>query len=399
MKEVILASFGTRGDLNPFLGLGQELQQRGYRVTLLSNQYYAADAKKAGLRFFSTGPAIQCANAFGQGSAFINMEEYSRVIGEQVRKPMFRLEFDFVAARFRENPEVIVILSRFDNGAYLACEKYGIRTVRLCLSPLHVRITRPVPEQFKQDVRHSFTIRMMNNFREIYELPPLKDYQYFHERADLEIGMFPEWFGDFDDCELPETIKFAGFPLFDLCEDYADEQAMNHISQYGKPFIFMMDSCLPANKIFFETSLNICQTFFVPGIFVTHDRSVLPDDLPKDILAVQDRLDLKKILPHVSLLIHTGGIGTCARAMEAGIPQIVIPRFTDNDQPDNGLKVALFGSGGCLTAEEYNLDQLPKIIFNIINKKNLKEMRENIQRDISSVSGLHIACNMIAALD
>lgn len=394
MKEVVLVVFGTRGDLHPFLGLGQTLQKRGYKVTLVSNQYYAAAAKEAGIRFFSAGAAIHSQEAFAQSRSFRTMEQYNKVIGELVRKPMFRLEYDFVSTRFRQNPQLIVVVSRFDNGACLACEKYGIRMVRLCLSPMHVRITRPVPEQYKADVRRSYSVQFINEFREIYGLTKINDYQHFLDRADLEIGLFPQWFGDFDEIELPDNIKFAGFPLFDIENNDEDYSIASHIDKYGKPIVFLMDSCIVGNKDFFERSIDICQKFFYPGIFISHDVDSIPDNIPENILIVK-YANLKSLLPRSELLIHTGGIGTCARSMEANIPQIVIPRFHDNDQSDNGLKVALFGAGGCNNFEDYRLEYMPKIIFNVIHKENLREMRNNIRNDIINTNGLSNACDLI----
>lgn len=398
MKEVVMAVFGTRGDLHPFLGLGQALLQRGYKVTLVSNQFYASAAKAVGIRFFSAGAAMHAEEAFAESGSFSSMEQYNKVIGEKVRRPMFRLEFDFVSARFRQNPQLIVIVSRFDNGACLACEKHGIRMVRLCLSPIHVRITRPVPEQYKADVRKSYSVQFMNEFREIYGLPKINDYQHFLDRADLEIGFFPQWFGDFDEIELPENIKFAGFPLFDIGMQHDDTAILSHIKKYGKPIVFLMDSCISGKKEFFERSIDICNHLFYPAIFVTQDFKSLPENIPDNILVVE-YVNLKTLLPLSELLIHTGGIGSCARAMQANIPQIVVPRFHDNDQPDNGLKVALFGAGGCLSFEEYRLESMPKIIFNVVNKENLRSMRNDILHDITQTDGLNNACNLIDILN
>jgi len=54
-------------------------------------------------------------------------------------------------------------------------------------------------------------------------------------------------------------------------------------------------------------------------------------------------VDLPLLLPHCALFVHHGGIGTLARALEAGIPQIITPlRF---DQPDNARRIEDHGLG------------------------------------------------------
>lgn len=393
MKEIIMVVFGTRGDLNPFFGLGLSLKEKGFKVTLVSNEHYSEDAKFLGLKFFAAGSNIHYKNTLGNGRKFISMEEYTEVIGEEIRKPMFKIEYEYVLSRFRNNPDILVLISRFDNGAYLACEKHDIPFIRLCLSPLFLKVTNPVPEQFKKIVRQGYSISFLNHFRKIYELTPVRDFHYFKNRALLEIALFPEWFADLD--TPPENVRFAGFPLFDVNrEDKHDKLVEQHINKYGKPFLFMMDSCIGGEKEFFEKALHICKEFYYPGILVTHDKNSIPENIPENILCI-DFINMKKNVPNVEIIFHSGGIGTTARAMEANTPQIIIPRYQDNDHVDNSLKATLFGSAGCVSPSEFSADFLPKIIHSLIYKKKLIEMRHEISVDISRTNALDIASDLI----
>src|SRR5260221_9726708 len=51
----LLTSWGSHGDLHPFLALGRGLIARGHEVTLVGHPDWGAETEAAGLRFVSTG--------------------------------------------------------------------------------------------------------------------------------------------------------------------------------------------------------------------------------------------------------------------------------------------------------------------------------------------------------
>jgi UDP:flavonoid glycosyltransferase YjiC (YdhE family) len=66
----------------------------------------------------------------------------------------------------------------------------------------------------------------------------------------------------------------------------------------------------------------------------------MPADLPDDVLAL-DYVPLAAVLPRAAAIVHQGGIGTCAEALRAGIPSLVIP--FGFDQPDNAERLRGLG--------------------------------------------------------
>ena len=51
----LLSSWGSRGDLHPFLALGRGLVARGHEVTVVGHPEWSDDTARAGLRFVATG--------------------------------------------------------------------------------------------------------------------------------------------------------------------------------------------------------------------------------------------------------------------------------------------------------------------------------------------------------
>ncbi|MDB5296362.1 MAG: glycosyltransferase, partial [Phycisphaerales bacterium] len=63
--HAILATFGTDGDVVPYLGLGAALRRRGHEVTLATVDRYRPAAKQLGLAFASLMSDAEADAVFG----------------------------------------------------------------------------------------------------------------------------------------------------------------------------------------------------------------------------------------------------------------------------------------------------------------------------------------------
>ncbi|MGD9649148.1 MAG: glycosyltransferase, partial [Pirellulales bacterium] len=55
MTQFIISAIGSYGDVHPMIGLGTALAQRGHRVKLISNPYFADVIEAAGLELLPVG--------------------------------------------------------------------------------------------------------------------------------------------------------------------------------------------------------------------------------------------------------------------------------------------------------------------------------------------------------
>jgi UDP:flavonoid glycosyltransferase YjiC (YdhE family) len=46
-RTILLCTIGSAGDVNPFIGIGQKLTQRGFRVVLITSQYFENQSRSA----------------------------------------------------------------------------------------------------------------------------------------------------------------------------------------------------------------------------------------------------------------------------------------------------------------------------------------------------------------
>jgi rhamnosyltransferase subunit B len=55
-KRIVLATFGSPGDLHPFLAIGAELRARGHQTVVATSALYRDHVAAANLKFARCGP-------------------------------------------------------------------------------------------------------------------------------------------------------------------------------------------------------------------------------------------------------------------------------------------------------------------------------------------------------
>jgi rhamnosyltransferase subunit B len=72
----------------------------------------------------------------------------------------------------------------------------------------------------------------------------------------------------------------------------------------------------------------------------------------------------KERLPLCAAVVHHGGIGTTARALAAGTPQLVLPLAWD--QPDNAARVCRLGAGRSLGGRHRSAARLAEALVELL---------------------------------
>jgi rhamnosyltransferase subunit B len=175
----------------------------------------------------------------------------------------------------------------------------------------------------------------------------ISDWWYSSQRV---LALFPGWF-----CpaprDWPQQVSPTGFPIFN---PHADNQQLSEgLSRFldagSPPIVFNPGTETQNPRAFFEVALKVVHTLGVRGVFLTRLTEHLPE-LPETVWH-ESYPSFQLLLPRASLLVHHGGIGTIALALRAGIPQLVLPGWTD--QLDNGQRAERLG---CALVQRNPLD-------------------------------------------
>jgi rhamnosyltransferase subunit B len=221
---------------------------------------------------------------------------------------------------------------------------------------------------------------------------------------DLSITLFPEWFAP-NQPDWPQPIVRAGFPLYDPHPGAALSPELERFLADGPaPLVFTHGTANAQAAGFFRHARVAVGGLGADGkpvraVFLSAHREQIGPDLPASILW-QEYVPLRRLLPRAALLVHHGGIGTTAEALQAGVPQLVVPLA--HDQFDNGARVAALGVGASLAAaklgDPVRAAKLTRALGGLLGDPQVAARCAALRRRVASSPGMDTLCARLEGL-
>jgi UDP:flavonoid glycosyltransferase YjiC (YdhE family) len=127
---------------------------------------------------------------------------------------------------------------------------------------------------------------------------------------------------------------------------------------------------------------------------VTKYADLIPVNLPPQIRHCLFA-PFRQLFPLCAAVVHHGGVGTTAAALETGCPQLVLPLAWD--QPDNAARVVKLGVGCALGPRCRSSEKLSHALAQLLSP----EMRDRCRAMASRADGEHgleLAANWVEEL-
>ena len=141
-KTILLCTIGSAGDVNPFIGIGQELKRRGFRVVLITSQYFETQARSVGLEFFGLGSAEDYQSII-QDPDLWSPDKGFKVFAERVVFPIMEPAYETIAG-FDPSSTILIAQGQFF-AAHIAHEKLGFPFITIHLQPAAFRSVHEFP--------------------------------------------------------------------------------------------------------------------------------------------------------------------------------------------------------------------------------------------------------------
>jgi len=134
-KRIVLTTFGTLGDLHPYLALALELQSRGHRPVIATSECHRQKVEAAGVEFHSIRPDL----SFDNRELHRRLTEPKRGMERVIREfmlPVLRMTYDDLLAVVQKDRGADLLISQLlIFAAPLVAEKTGVRWVSTELQP------------------------------------------------------------------------------------------------------------------------------------------------------------------------------------------------------------------------------------------------------------------------
>ena len=359
--EITILTYGSRGDVQPFLALAVGLQRAGHVVKLAAPYRFENSVIPYNIPFvpLAGDPEVISQRLNDAGANPISMvramSDYIFSIADQVARQAF------VAC---DEADLIVHSFLFTTGGHSLARKLGIPDISVQTFPIFAP-TRAFPPVSMPDLPpgplsyffHWLTTQIFWNggsigFRRLKKADP--------ETFDLDL----HWPFSADDDRIRTPLVLACSPTI---IPRPDDWSVSHIHIPGYFFLDTPDTYQPPDALMdflADDEPPVCVTFgsmihrdagriyraVLDAIVQTRNRGViltgwggLQESHLSENIFVTESVPHAWLFPRCKAVIHHGGAGTTAAGLRAGIPNIVVSFAAD--QPFWGKRVHAIGAG------------------------------------------------------
>ena len=351
--KILLAPFGSRGDVHPMIALAQRLDREGHDVLIAGPPDYVTAAERRRLRYHAYGSAIDNFLADTAADYAGGSRRSHRALNRAIE---MAIDDEFAALPALARGFDLIVGASVQAGAPSVAELLGIpyRYVVYCTalvpSPQSVPMLFParslprwcIPLAWRL-VRWGYNLSMrkqVNAHRAALGMAPIGDVisQVLTERPVLACDE-ALWPVPADATPAPAQVGYLT-----LSDDRSLSRELEAFIDGGDPPVYVGFGSTG------EVDAGATTRLMVEALRIAGRRGVIlhgvgglaRGPLPEGMIATGD-CDHAKLFPRMAAVVHHGGAGTTATASRAGVPQVVVAHL--NEQYGWGRQTHRLGIG------------------------------------------------------
>jgi len=329
--KIVVATIGSRGDVQPYIYLCQGLREAGHEVVLATNPTLCPLADSHGVAAVPVGPAVD----MGAVGARLLDQSFNNMWIGMIRVMQFGAQL--VEAAYPETLAVcrgadVVITS--DTGSGIAeAERLEIPWVSVTLQPARVPLISAAPSFLARtlwSVMGRLFVAPTNRFRRRVGAPPVQD---MASMMSTRLVLLPvSQHVASPDTRWPRHVHQTGYWFSRSDEAWEPPQGLLEFLEGGDTPLAVSLGVMGMSGRRAQEAAQI----ILAALERTEVRAIVQgwDDALRG-LADPRRVYFAGALPHhwlfdrVSMVIHHGGFGTTAATLRAGVPGLVVPHVID----------------------------------------------------------------------
>jgi UDP:flavonoid glycosyltransferase YjiC (YdhE family) len=432
-RRIVLTTFGSFGDLHPYVAIARSLCARGHEAVLATTENYRAKVEALGIPFRAVRPDLADVVA---DPAFMRRVMHPRkgteVVVRELTMPYVRETYEDLAAACGGADAVVGHPLTYT--ARLVAEKTGIRWASSALAPISmfsatdpsVMPTAPAFARFAflGPWFHRAVFRLArrtvrswcepwHRLRAELGLPRTDDDPLFEGQhsPSLVLALFssqlarpqPDW---------PQNTVVTGFPFFD--EDGAADVAPDlarFLDGGPPPVVFTLGSSAVKDAgDFYDVGAEAARRLGRRAVLVVgrdaqaqgrskehHLRSgqVMKFGTSPSV-AVCDYALYSRLFPRAAAIVHQGGVGTTGQALRSGRPMLVMP-FA-HDQFDNAARVTRRGVARTIARSAFAPARVARELDAILGDAACAARAAEVGRIVAAEDGAASAADAIERL-
>jgi rhamnosyltransferase subunit B len=415
-KKIVITTFGSLGDLHPYLAIALGLKQRGHRVTIATNAFYQSKVESEGIGFHAIRPDLSPDSATLRLA--MDAKTGTRYVLGKMILPHLRASYEDLTAAV--GGADLLITHPITYAGPLVAEKLGIRWVSTVLAPISfvsaydpavppqapwlatLRVLGPSMNRVLIRVG-KFSFRSLSDpvrkLRAEIGLPPGADAIFEGQHSPyLVLALFSPLLGA-PQPDWPRHTQVTGFAFYDRLDKDAGlpRELAQFLDSGPAPIVFTLGSSavMDAGDFYVECAAAAAELGRRAVLLVGQDPRNAPNQLPAGVIA-SEYAPYSEIFPRAAAIVHQGGVGTTAQALRSGRPMLVMPYA--HDQPDNAARAVRLGVARQIGRAHYRASRVAAELRKLLDDPRYAARAAEVGRQIQGEQGVSAACNSIASV-
>lgn len=418
--RIVITSFGSFGDVYPYVGLALGLKARGHRPVLAMAPSYRDTVQREGLDFHPVRPDLDASD-----------RETVRRIMDPARGTAYIVR-DLILASLQDTyedlgaavggggaagPADLLVTHPVTFAAPLVAEARGLPWLSTVLAPMSffsrhdLPVFPPMPWAKRLEgvpgmagalvaLARGATrgwMRPVHQLRSALGLPPGGDPLYEGQHSPHQVlGLFsselakpqPDW---------PARVRITGaIPYNGPSGSRPLSPALEAFLDAGPPpLVFTLgSSAVGAAGDFYRVSAQAAARLEERAVLLvgSHPENHPPGPLPDGVI-LETFAPHAALFPRASVIIHQGGAGTLHQGLRSGRPTLVVP-FA-HDQPDNAWRVRHLGVSRTLAPTRYSVSRVTRELTFLLQDEGIRARAEAVAERVRAERPVEDACDAI----
>lgn len=412
-KRVVITSFGSFGDLFPYVGLALGLKGRGHEPVVAMPAHYRATVEREGLEFRAVRPDIDPSDRETVRRVMDATRGTEYIIG--LILDSLRESYDDLHDAVR-GADLLVTHPITFAGPLVAAET-GVRWVSTVLAPMSffsphdLPVFAPMPWAKQLERIPGVAQGLVKMARTISRRWTAPVYE-LREELGLDRGGDPIYEGQHSprmvlalfsrvlarpQPDWPANVRITGaIPYNGRAVDEPLSPELEAFLAAGEPpVVFTLGtSAVGAAGDFYDESVEAVRRLGVRAVLLVgnHPENRPGGPLPGGVL-LEPYAAHAALFPRASVIVHQGGAGTMHQALRSGRPTLVVP-FA-HDQPDNAHRVERLGVSRTLPPNRYSARRVERELRALLDSERYRERARRVGQVVASEDGVGAACDAI----
>lgn len=416
-KKIVLTTFGSFGDINPFLAIALGLKERGHRPVLATSEFYRSRIEGMGVSFHPVRPDIDLED----------IDAIRQIMHEWMGPE--RLVRKFLLPHLRDSykdllevaGEADILLTHpITYAGPIIAQKYNLPWASAVIAPMSLfsahdppvfagipwmtnfaRLS-PAAGRIVLDLSRLFTRHWMNpvyRFRRELGMArgqnPIFEGQY---SPHLVLALFPGVFAQPQPDWPPNTVV-TGYPFLEQMHDEwrMPEGLRQFLDDGPTPIVFTLGSSAVVEAgTFYTESLELAASLNERAVLLT---GPLEDNIPREThskdIFVSPFAPYSELFPRCRAIVSSAGMGTISEGLRAGKPMLLVTYSFD--QADNADHMRRLGISRNINRRYYSAERAGSLLKEILDD-GVRANADDLGKRVSNEDGVGVACNAIEML-